>query len=102
MSLFSSGIEFDSEDLKNGPIEYQGSHVLPTDTDHRKGLFRLSDIPEFFIEESNNDEKRSPYIRVTVADYGEDDQFIRMILDRDQIKQVYKYLGTWINNTNPL
>jgi hypothetical protein len=79
-----------------GPIEYRGSHILPSDDDPRDGVFNLGHIPGFIDREGRppvNDEDEDypchPWLRMFV-------NAETVLLDRRQVAEVRDYLSYWL------
>lgn len=79
------------------PLVYQGSHVLPADTDPRGGYIEFASIPGFITRDGRDDGPDDeatpwPYLRFSTSDGG-------VVLTRDQAKQIHETLGLWLENT---
>jgi hypothetical protein len=81
-----------------GPLAYQGSHILPADTDPRGGHFDLGAIPGFITRDGRpplsdlEDWPYHPWLRVSVNQET-------VVLTRAQVEQVHTELGRWLNHT---
>jgi hypothetical protein len=92
-----------------GPIAYQGSHVLPADTDRRAGSFSACYIPGFIertgrppvSSDEDHDYPAHPWLRVWV-DEGDTDESVSTesssatLLDREQVSKLHAFLGEWL------
>jgi hypothetical protein len=80
-----------------GPIAYQGSHILPADTDPRAGTFDLGAIPGFITgldrpalhDGDGEDWPYHPWLRVSV-------NAETVVLDRRQVERVREELDRWL------
>lgn len=81
-----------------GPIQYQGSHILPSDDDPRDGSVSLCMIPGFIERDGR-----------ALADAGADDRpcwpWLRLsmnteqvVLTRAHVQEIHDYLGQWLRN----
>lgn len=80
--------------LRNAPIVYQGSHILPSETDRRGGHVSLALIPGFITRDGRDDgpddENGSwPWLRLSV---GQDDA----VLDEPLAASLHTALGEWL------
>jgi hypothetical protein len=104
MSIYATWLSFDDDSPFAGdrpPLKYQGSHVMPTEDDHRDGSVFLCAIPAFV-----------PYNRAGVEDYpdGVEDQVLpwlrlsvnaeTVLLDASQVREVHETLGQWLERSS--
>jgi hypothetical protein len=78
-----------------GPIIYQGSHILPADTDPRDGYFSLAEIPGHIERDgrgARDEDTPWPWLRASLN--GED-----VVLDHAQVVELHRYLGDWLERT---
>ena len=82
----------------SAPFVYQGSHVLPTDTDERGGTVDLALIPHHITRDGRDDRGENegpwPWLRLGVNEST-------VILDRGQVKQIVGELKWWLTATTP-
>lgn len=95
--------------LRNAPIVYEGSHVLPADTDRRGGGVDVASIPGF-IERDGRDQPdedgHHPWLRLSVDNVESLEQwhgkpYVRagravVVLDARHVARLHKYLGEWL------
>lgn len=75
------------------PIIYQGSHILPSDSDSRGGWVDIALIPSHITRDGRDDKAEDespwPYLRFGVN--GE-----RVVLTRAHVEQIAKTLTRWL------
>lgn len=94
----------------NAPLVYEGSHVLPADTDRRGGDLDVASIPSHIEREGRVDGREGlpkPWLRLSVGNEPsttmfEDKPFepagsSTIVLDRSQVAELHAYLGTWLS-----
>lgn len=86
-----------------GPVVYQGSHVLPADTDRRAGTFGFAEIPGHITRDGRDDgpeddDRPWPWLRVTMRAEGAPD-CQDVVLDRGQAETLRDYLIDWLQRT---
>lgn len=85
-------------DMLDAPITYQGSHVLPSESDERGGSVELASIGGF-VERSGREAERPdddslwPYVRLDVSDK---DGVAAVVLTGEQAKRLHGALGEWL------
>jgi hypothetical protein len=83
--------------LRNAPIVYRGSHILPADTDGRGGHVSVAGIPGFITRDGRDDRPDDdapwPYLRVSV---GQEDA----VLDEGQVCGLRDALSSWLGSRN--
>lgn len=89
-----------------GPLAYQGSHILPSESDPRAGSFDLGAIPGFIGDEDrvlcdleDCDKPKTeccdrywPWLRVAVGEAV-------VVLTRAQAVRVHAAIGDWLGRT---
>lgn len=82
----------------DSPLIYQGSHVLPSDTDPRGGNLEFAEIGGWITRDARdngpNEDKPWPYLRFSAGPAPDS-----IVLTRDQVVQVYEGLGYWLERT---
>lgn len=83
------------------PLRYQGSHILPSDTDERGGVLMLGAIPPHITrygrDDAPEDGRWYPWLRVSLF-AGENDS---VLLTRNQVEKLRDALNEWLNKTRP-
>jgi len=86
----------DSEDRRLGsPWVYQGSHVLPSESDARGGWVEVAAIPDFITRDGRDDgEGPHDWLRLNVGESID----IRgcVILNRPQVEELRDTLTQWL------
>lgn len=92
------GTIFDLED--NPAYAYQGSHVLPSDSDGRDPgcVVQLAEVPSHITRDGRDDQPEDdapwPWLRVSL---GREDA----VLDREQVQGLWEAMGAWLEQTQP-
>lgn len=97
MSIYSSNFVLAADDGDGpAPIIYQGSHVLPDDSDQRGGTLDLGVIPGWIERPgrpATNNQGRAvplhPWLRITINDES-------VVLDRAQVAALTGHLREWL------
>jgi hypothetical protein len=102
MSIYASIFGFDAEDGKNGPIAYQGSHILPSSKDKRGGYLGIAAIPGHISRGkrkaiSDDMQPYWPWLRVSLD--GPTDSAV--ILNRKQVIGLRDALDEWLKLAPP-
>ena len=88
------GTILDLED--NRPYAYQGSHILPHEDDRRDGGVQLAEVPSHITRDGRDDQPEDrapwPWLRLSVNQAD-------VVLDRDQVREVYEVIGAWLEQT---
>lgn len=83
----------------SSPIEYQGSHILPSGRDKRQGSFGLGAIPPHITrngrDDAPDDGKLKPWLRVSLDGV----KGRTCILDRKQVEELRDYLSRWLRES---
>ena len=87
-----------------GPIRYQHSGILPSDSDERGGCFSLGYIPGHIDDGtrkplSDNMQPCWPWLRVSI--WGAKPEDPTVVLTREQVQSVRDSLNWWLENTPP-
>ena len=81
------------------PIQYQGSHVLPSNRDKRDGDFGIAAIPSHITRNGRDDKPENgkwyPWLRVHLSDGHED----AVILTKKQVEKLRDALIDWLKRT---
>lgn len=79
--------------LRDAPIAYQGSHVLPDEDDQRGGYVGLALVPSHITRDGRDDQPDDgqpyPFVRLSV---GQEDA----VLDEQQAAAMHQALGEWL------
>lgn len=82
-----------------GPIRFQGSHILPADTDGRAGVFAVNEIPSHITRDGRDDRPEDgapwPWLNFWSGNGGDS------VLDRGQVAELHAYLDEWLGRTEP-
>jgi hypothetical protein len=89
----------------SAPIVYEGSHVLPSDTDRRGGDLNFAVIPDF-IERDGREDGPHDWLRVGMVSvdstliyegkpYQPGGRAV-VVLDRRQVEEMRDYLTSWL------
>ena len=127
MSIYCSIFDFDSEHSKKcarmskhksirgvwdydeskpctcgtAPILYQGSHILPSNKDQRKGDIGIAAIPDHITRDGRDDHpeegKWYPWLRVHLWGGFQDS----LVLDYKQVAAFHAALGNWLERADP-
>ncbi|MDX2986427.1 hypothetical protein [Streptomyces caniscabiei] len=88
------GTIFDLEDTP--PYVYQGSHVLPSETDRRDGVVQLAEVPSHITRDGRDDQPEDgapwPWLRLSVNQAD-------VVLDREQVRRMWESAGAWLEQT---
>jgi hypothetical protein len=99
VSIYGSFCTFDGDEPDQpAPIAYQGSHVLPAKDDPRAGSFDLGLINGWITRQGRtgpaDEEALWPYLRVGAG--NADARQVELVLDVEQVEQLYTDLGWWL------
>lgn len=91
--------------IPTAPLIYQGSHVLPSDSDSRGGDVEIADIPDFIRRDGRDDGQGTglkDWIRLTVVEspetYGPPQRGLAtVVLTREQAGGMRDWLTTWLD-----
>lgn len=79
--------------LRNAPIVYQGSHILPAESDERRGHVSVASIAGFITRDGRDDQPDDgapwPWLQVSV---GQEDA----VLDERQVRGLRDALSSWL------
>lgn len=79
--------------LRNAPIVYRGSHVLPADGDERGGHVSVASIPGFITRDGRDDQPDGaapyPWLLMSVGQEG-------AVLDEGQVRGMRDALSGWL------
>lgn len=80
--------------LRNAPIVYQGSHILPAATDPRGSSVSLAEVPGHITRDGRDDGPEDetgvwPWLRLSV---GQAD----VVLDEQLVVSLHQALGEWL------
>lgn len=77
-------------------IRYQGSHVLPSNKDERRGDIGFASIPPHITRNGKDNGKRPhPFMRFHLHDGYQDS----VVLNRAQVKKLHAALSEWLQRT---
>ena len=100
MKRISKGV-YQQDDSKpctcrESPMEYQGSHVLPSNKNARDGTFDLGAIPSYITRNGRDDAPDDgnwwPWLRVSVNNET-------VVLTRKQVERIRLALIDWLART---
>lgn len=74
------------------PIEYRGSHILPTENDRRDGSLGISAIPDHITNYDADLLPWKPFLRVHLNDGT-------VIIDRQQAEKFSAALNKWLEDS---
>jgi hypothetical protein len=82
----------------SSPIEYQGSHILPSNKDRRGGVLSLGAIPGHIARPgrkaiSHDMQPYWPWLRVSIWETNDDPT---ILLTRQQVEQLRDELTLWL------
>jgi hypothetical protein len=109
VSIYAStfSLEDEAEDGLGAPIIYQGSHILPANSDRRDGRLDLAAIPGHIDRPDRpalhdgreSDEPYHPWLRVSLdSKRGSDFVQSDAVLDRGQVEALRDYLTGWLES----
>lgn len=105
MSIYASieglGGDGDPEPL-GAPWIYQGSHILPADTDSRGGEIGLALIPSHITRDGRDDQPEDgtpyPWLRLHLTPTGDDPC---VLINPAQARHLIEQLSTWVDQADP-
>ena len=74
------------------PIEYKGSHILPTENDRKDGYFGISAIPDHITNRDGDFLPWKPFLRVHVNQ-------ATVIITRAQAEKLREELTRWLSDS---